>query len=360
MSRRRTATAPDTSPLPAGDETQAVTADTWDSSLELEEDNLPHEPALPDGPNSTLAIFMPRLRPRPSAEITETLPAIWDPRYSVKAAPLNSTEKQARVVALASLERLLSVREVPCDEDATWRSIAEVHDPAYVAAVRTGRPRHLATSQGFSWSRALAGSVARIWNGHLAACRQAQVDAVVFHPVSGAHHACYAAGGSFCTFNFLVGAARAELAAGLSRVAIVDLDAHQGDGTWDLARDDERVAIFDIAGSRWCDVENGDRVEYHEVADAAGYARALARLPHFLDRTRPELIEYQAGADCWEHDPVGSIPGVTRAFLTERDRIVLTHAVTRRIPIVINLGGGYAAEQLHVDTARTARAFVRR
>jgi len=151
-----------------------------------------------------------------------------------------------------------------------------------------------------------------------------------------------------------------ELAAGLSRVAIVDLDAHQGDGTWDLARDDERIAIFDIAGSRWCDVENGDRVEYHEVADAASYARALARLPHFLDRTRPELIEYQAGADCWEHDPVGSIAGITRDFLSERDRIVITHAVTRHIPIVINLGGGYAAEDLHVDTARTAQAFVRR
>ncbi len=96
------------------------------------------------------------------------------------------------------------------------------------------------------------------------------------------------------------------------------------------------------------------------MADAPGYARALARLPHFLDRTRPELVQYQAGADAWEGDPVGGIPGVTEQLLAARDHIVIDHALRRGIPIVVNLGGGYAAEELHVATARTARSFVRR
>jgi len=356
MSRRRTATAERTTPGRA--RTTDPAPDAWDPSAELAEDNLPHEPLLPDGPDSTVAIFIPR--PRPGSEPAERLPTVWDPRYSVKAAPLNSTEKQALVVELACHAGLLDVREAPFDETATWRAIAEVHDPAYVEAVRTGQPSRLATSQGFRWSRAFADSVARIWNGHLAACRQAHVDRVVFHPVSGAHHAGYAEGGSFCTFNFLVGAAKAELSAGLSRVAIIDLDAHQGDGTWKLAADDERIAIFDIACSTWVDVENDDRLEHHEVADVAGYARALARLPHFLDRTRPELIEYQAGVDPWERDPLGGIPGVTARFLTGRDRVVIGQAVRRGIPIVINIGGGYAAEELHVQTAATALSFVGR
>ena len=329
-----------------------------DPYLELEEDNLPHEPFLPDRPDSTVAIFIPRLRPGP--EPADRLPTIWDPRYSVKAAPLNSTEKQATVVELAARDGLVDISVAPFDAEAAWQSIAGVHDPAYVEAVRTGQPGRLATSQGFRWSHAFADSVARIWNGHLTACRLAQADRVILHPVSGAHHAGYASGGGFCTFNFLVGAARAELDSGLERVAIVDLDGHPGDGTWDLAKDDDRIAIFDIAGSTWGDVENGDRVEYHEVADGRDYARALARLPHFLDRTRPELVQYQAGVDAWERDPLGGIPGVTAGFLADRDRVVIGHVIGRGIPIVINLGGGYAAEELHVSTARVAQSFIRR
>ncbi len=186
MTRRRTATAArKTAHTPPID----PSPDACDALVELEEDYLPHELPLPEGPDNTLAIFIPRLRPSP--EPAEGLPTIWDPRYSVKAAPLNSTEKQARVVELATRERLLDICEVPFEEDATWRSIAEVHDPAYVEAVRTGRPEALATIQGFCWSRAFADSVARIWNGQLAACRQAHADRVVFHPVSGAHHAEY-------------------------------------------------------------------------------------------------------------------------------------------------------------------------
>lgn len=280
---------------------------------------------------------------------------IWDDRYCTDAAPTNSTSKQAAVMRLARAEGLVEVRHAPFDADATWADIATVHDRAYVEAVRTGSPRRLAESQGFRWSTAQADAVARIWNGHTAACRLAAAAGLVLHPVSGAHHAGAAEGSGFCTFNFLSGAARAVLREGLRLVAIVDLDVHQGDGTYELEAGNPGVALFDIAGSRWADVSSDDRVEYRIVGDAESYREALRRLPAFLDRLHPDLVQYQAGMDPFEHDPIGGLDGVSEAFLTWRDAFVIGQVRRRGIPLVVNLAGGYSAgvsERLHLNTVR--------
>ena len=259
------------------------------------------------------------------------------------------------MVRLALDEGLLDVRGVPFDERETWADIATVHDPAYVDAVRTGNPLHLARSQGFEWSRAQAGAVALIWNGHIAACRLARSEGMVFHPVSGAHHAGSARGSGFCTFNFLAGAARAMLREGLRQVAVVDLDYHQGNGTYELEAHNPGVALFDIAGERWIDTRNDDRIEYHLVRDQAAYREALGRLPAYLDRVKPDLVQYQAGMDPFEEDPIGGIPGVSEAFLRWRDAFVVSQVRRRGIPLVVNLAGGYVrgvTERFHVNTAR--------
>jgi acetoin utilization deacetylase AcuC-like enzyme len=284
---------------------------------------------------------------------------VWNDRYCTDAASTNSTTKQRTVVGLAMAEQLLELRAAPFDAGAAWAHIATVHDPAFVEAVRTGRPLGLAQSQGFTWSPEFATAVARIWSGHIAACRMALGAGTVLHPVSGAHHAGFARGSGFCTFNYLVGAARALLADGLERVAIVDLDAHQGDGTLELALREPGIALFDIAGSRWCQAPNNGRVEYHLARDAAAYRAALDRLPLFLDRVRPQLVQYQAGMDPFEDDGVGGIDGVDEAFLTERDRFVIEQVRSRGIPLVVNLAGGYVrgvSERLHLNTIREMAA----
>jgi acetoin utilization deacetylase AcuC-like enzyme len=284
---------------------------------------------------------------------------VWDPAYVTDAAHTISTTKAARVVELAGAEGLLDLRRAPFDADAAWAAIAAVHDPAYAAAVRTGEPRRLAESQGFRWSPAFAASVARIWNGHLWACRLAPSEGLVLHPVSGAHHARHDSGGGYCTFNFLVGAARHAAVALGGPVAIIDLDAHPGNGTCALANNDPRIALFDIAGSTWGCEGDGRWNEYHEAADAREYGSALERLPAFLDRVRPALVQYQAGMDPFEDDAVGGIDGVSAAFLAWRDRFVLDEVTARGIPTVINLAGGYIPEvtaRLHVETIRAAAA----
>lgn len=286
---------------------------------------------------------------------------IWNDAYCTGAASTNSTSKQRAVVDLANAEGLIELREAPFDATAAWAGIATVHDPAFVDAVRTGQPRQIAQSQGFTWSPAFAEGVVRIWAGHIEACRVALAEGMVLHPVSGAHHAGYRRGSAFCTFNFLVGAARAMLRHGAGRQAIIDLDAHPGDGTYSLTRGDNAIALFDIAGGRWIDVTNDHRFEYHVARDAAGYRHALNTLPAFLDRVRPALVQYQAGMDPFEDDPVGGIDGISEAFLLERDLFVIEQVRARAIPLVVNLAGGYVrgvSERLHLNTIRVMASLL--
>jgi acetoin utilization deacetylase AcuC-like enzyme len=292
------------------------------------------------------------------------LPCVFDPRYCTTAAPTIGTTKQAEVVRTALEEGLVDLGPWAFNEPRAWAAIERVHDAAYVRAVRSGRPRVLAESQGFTWSPEFARSVARIWAGHLYACRLALREGIVFHPVSGAHHARRERGAGFCTFNFLVGAGLSMLdGRAATRVAIVDLDAHQGDGTHALVRSDPRFGLFDIAGEDWIGQMDGDRMNFSVARSAADYDAALSRLPAFLGRFEPGLVQYQAGVDCHENDPVGGIAGVDAAFLARRDRFVIGEVVRRGIPLVINLAGGYQPEgrsvALHVETMRVAAEAYR-
>lgn len=295
---------------------------------------------------------------------------VWDDRYHCpEATSLLSTRKGIEVAR--RVRELGVATEVQPPElktgIITWASVERVHDPAYARAVRTGEPRDLAESQGFRWSPRFADAVSRIWDGHLWSCALAlclERPAVVFHPVSGAHHARRSGGAGFCTLNFLVGGALAAASArGAPRAsvsAVVDLDAHQGDGTYELcgpgAPAQPTPALFDISGSSFGVPEHATaRSVYKVVRDASAYWAVLELLPGWLDRLKPGLVQYQAGMDCHQDDPIGGIPGVDAAFLARRDRLVIRACLDRKIPLVVNLAGGYQGDGvtvgLHVQTA---------
>lgn len=285
---------------------------------------------------------------------------VWDDRYCVKAAPLTSTTKQIDVVRRVESEGLIDLWVgAKFDEEAAWSDIARTHDPVYVSAVRTGKPRELATSQGFRWSQEFADSLPLIWDGHLAACRFArELKTLVLHPVSGAHHAGYRSGSGFCTFNYLVGAARDLLESGMDRVGIIDLDAHQGNGTQELLR--SGISVFDISGSSWgCTPDKN--VLYLTAKNAQWYFRHLRLLTAWLDVAKPQFVQYQAGMDVFEHDPVGGINGMTQKRLQLRDAFVIREIMKRKIPCVVNLAGGYLEGEtirMHVQTIRTMYAAL--
>ena len=268
------------------------------------------------------------------------------------------------MIELAQAEGLLDIQTPAFDAEAAWADIARVHDQRFVEAVRHGRPKELAQSQGFRWSPEFADALARIWNGQYAATKLAlDTKGIVFHPVSGAHHAGFSRGSAFCTFNFLAGIALQAIRERLvDATGIIDLDAHTGNGTFYWVENEPGLAAFDISGGDWLgSVTYPSWAEYDVAHNAVQYGQFLERLPAWLDRTTPEIVFYQAGVDCWEQDGVGGIDGVTAEFLSVRDRFVLGHLAQRATPAVVNLGGGYetVSPELHVQTARVAVGLQR-
>lgn len=280
---------------------------------------------------------------------------VWDERYCSDAAATTSTTKQIEIVRRAKEEGLIDLWVgSEYNEEQAWESIVRVHDPGYVYAVRLGVPKALAESQGFKWSKRFAASLPRIWAGQIEACRLAFEKGVVFHPVSGAHHAGYREGEGFCTFNFLVGAGREMLVENAKKIGIIDLDAHTGNGTYELAGKDPQFALFDIAEYPWVRVSPTRRVLYRNAVNSTEYMKWLHELPKWLDANKPDLVQYQAGMDCYEKDPVGKIRGMNAKRLALRDAYVIREVMKRKIPMVVNVAGGYLPEStdLHVQTVR--------
>jgi len=289
------------------------------------------------------------------------LPVIYSPDYDCpEATTLLSTRKQAVVFDLIHASDLAKGCSFLEGEPATADQLQLIHTRKYVEAFLAGTPRGLAQSQRFDWSPKFARSVLAVNGGHLLACRQALQNGLSFHLASGAHHARAECGSDFCTFNYLAWCPKFMMQEGeIERTLIVDLDTHQGDGNWLLTRDDPRFRCFDISG---CSMD----VPPHHVADgdywligkdrfSARYFEALKRLPCIIDDFKPDLIQFQAGMDCYEKDPMmDGNGGLTAEELARRDRFVIESCRERRLPLVVNLAGGYCdmktTAKLHFQT----------
>lgn len=234
-------------------------------------------------------------------------------------------------------------------EPVTEKQIIRAHESAFVKGVLS-----CTLANGFgNRDRKVADSLAFTSGSMLAAAEHALLHReVVCSPTSGFHHAEYRTPGGFCTFNGLMVAALAMKDAGLvSRVAILDCDAHYGNGT------DSIINELNI-----------DWIEHHTQGREFGTAfnAADGAYERWLDAaiercSTCDLVLYQAGADPHIDDPLGGI--LTTDQMAARDRKVLEKL--GQLPMVWNLAGGYQvvageteAEQiepvlaLHRETAR--------
>ncbi|MEQ1862499.1 MAG: histone deacetylase [Chthoniobacteraceae bacterium] len=253
--------------------------------------------------------------------------------------------------------------------------LLRVHTREYVHAIRTGEPRTLAESQKFPWTPQLFPSVCLTNGGCLAAARRALRDGVSAALVSGFHHACADHGEGFCTFNGLIIAADALLAAGEARrIAVLDMDLHYGNGTAQLAALRPHVFALSIYGADYRDnVSFADVNERHHEdgpnhrslalpagCDRATLLRTLEEALPLLADFRPEVLLYQAGADPYREDPYSPL-ALDHDDLLARDRRVFEWARDQRIPIAWVLAGGYTADvskvvRVHVNTFHAWRA----
>jgi acetoin utilization deacetylase AcuC-like enzyme len=197
-------------------------------------------------------------------------------------------------------------------------------------------------------------------SGTILACRFALEDGIAMHIGGGFHHAFADHGEGFCYINDIAVAIRKLQSEGkIERVAVIDCDLHQGNGTARIFEDEPRVFTFSIhqehlypikERSNWdigLDDETGDE-EYNRNLQEA--------VPKILSEHKPQLVIYVAGADPYINDQLGTLR-LTKRGLALRDRIVIGNCHRSGIPVVPVLAGGYALKtedtvEIHVNTAR--------
>ena len=247
-------------------------------------------------------------------------------------------------------------------QPVTVDDLRRVHTAEYIAAIQTGTPRALAEMQRFPWSPELFPSVCLTSGGCLAAARQAMQDGAAAAIVSGFHHACADHGEGFCTFNGLIVAIDAMVAAGEIRTAaVLDMDLHYGNGTAQLAAERPHIFALSIYGNDyWDNAYHRDvSVRHHEDGanhrsfalhggcDRQEMLAAMREALPLIAARRPDLLLYQAGADPYFEDPYSPL-ALDHDDLRARDRFVFEFAKAHGIPIAWVLAGGYTEDVMKI------------
>jgi acetoin utilization deacetylase AcuC-like enzyme len=229
---------------------------------------------------------------------------------------------------------------------ATFAELSRVHSEAYIRALSDGSIDPKAMRRiGFPWSPQIPVRGERTVGGAMAAARDALESGLSGQLAGGTHHAHREFGAGFCIYNDL-----SAVAVGLleercvGRIAIIDLDVHQGDGNADILAGRQDVFILDLHGEKnfpFRKVPSTLDVPLPDDCDDAMYLEALTKHLPQVWQFGPGLVLYQAGVDPLATDKLGrmrlSIEG-----LMARDRLVLEGCRRRDIPCSMAIGGGYA------------------
>ena len=268
--------------------------------------------------------------------------------------PSPSALKPRLVVADWLADPLINA-QVCSFEPASTKTLCLAHDPAFVRGIFSGR-----CENGFGNTNPDVALSLPFTNGSMVAAAEYAVlhREAVCSPTSGFHHAEYATAMGYCSFNGLMVAALALKQAGLvNRVAVLDCDAHYGNGT------DQIIQVLGIdwirhhtLGKHFCSQEHAANGQFEAWLQKA--------IDDCLDC---DLVLFQAGADPHLDDPLGGI--LTNAQMSWRDRMVFEQL--GHLPLVWNLAGGYQVapgdteEQkrepilaLHRETARLHTAIL--
>ena len=178
------------------------------------------------------------------------------------------------------------------------------------------------------------------------------------------HHAESHRAMGFCLFNNIaVGAAHALEAHGINKVAILDFDVHQGNGTEEIFADDGRVlfcSTFQHPFFPFTPVppNNANRVNVALDATARSDEFRAAVTDHWLpalERFNPEMIFVSAGFDAHVDDDMSHVSLTDADYRWVAEQIVASASGSARGRIVSTLEGGYELKSL----ARCVETHVR-
>ena len=242
--------------------------------------------------------------------------------------------------------------------------VLRVHTGEYLDKIKTGTlSDEDAAKLELPFSDSLVKGVWSSTGGTLLASERALEAGVAINLSGGYHHAFADHGEGFCLLNDVaIALASLHARGGVERSAIVDLDVHQGNGTAAIFSDWPEVFTFSMhQENNYPAVKPPSDLDVG-LPDGTGggvYLEALSKhLETVVERHRPDLIVYLAGADPYRQDRLGGL-GLSLEDLAERDRMVFAEARMHSIPVAVVLAGGYAHDtrdtvRIHVETIEAA------
>ncbi|MDR9440286.1 MAG: histone deacetylase family protein [Halomonas sp.] len=182
------------------------------------------------------------------------------------------------------------------------------------------------------------------------------------------HHAATDQFGGYCFFNNAAIAAQRALDTGCTRVAVLDIDFHHGNGTQQIfyARDD--VLFLSLHGDpRHCfphflghaeeigeGAGEGFNVNY-PLAPGSGYAAWVKALEDAKARILGagcDMLVVSLGVDAFEHDPISAFRLASDDFTDVGHRLGQLG-----LPTVFLLEGGYAVAEIGLNAVNVLSGF---
>ncbi len=265
--------------------------------------------------------------------------------------------KHARLKSELLDHKILAPHNLRYSPKAVPEDLLRAHSPDYVDSVMLGTIDDNAMRRiGFKWDESVPARGLTSVGGCIAAARSALEDGLSGQLAGGSHHAHREFGSGFCVFNDQAVAALTLIEENhVERIAIVDLDVHQGDGTASICQSIPNIFVLSVHGEKNFPFRKYPADLDIGLPDATGDNDYLRAVEEALDRVwkfKPDIILYQAGVDPLEEDRLGRL-SLTLDGLMSRDRLVLQSAKDRNIPVSMSIGGGYTDP---IDTSIVAYA----
>ena len=261
-----------------------------------------------------------------------------------------------RLIA-AGLDMYLQFHDAPL---ADMEQLERVHPRQHIEHLKASSPQHgihhvdpdTAMSPG-TWQAALRSAGAGCYAVDLVMRGEASNVFCAVRPPG--HHAESGKAMGFCFFNNIAVAARHAVKVwNLSRVAIIDIDVHHGNGTEQIFAGDGNVlmvSMFQHPFYPYCGTDSPAPNMYNIPMPAGTRGESFREMvtEKWLPRLRefkPEMIFISAGFDAHYEDDMASMGLVESdyAFVTEQLKLVANEVAGGRI--VSMLEGGYALSAL--------------
>ena len=224
-----------------------------------------------------------------------------------------------------------------------------IHNHNYLEKLFKGKlTKKEERASGFKQDKRLVSREICITNGTIEAAVNAVKNGISFNIAGGTHHAFSNKPEGFCLLNDQAIASMHLLNNKLaSKILIIDLDVHQGNGTAEILSNEPRVYTFSMHGEKNYPLNKPSSdldIAIPDLTNDDEYLNILQKnLIQIFKNVQPDFVFYQSGVDVLKSDKLGRL-ALTINGCMERDELVYSMCKKHSIPVTTTMGGGYSQD----------------